>query len=135
MKLIDKLRAADGPDRELDAEIYCAFAGTPCELVRGYLDELRIKQTGTAVTWSADDISPHYTASIDAALALVAEKLPGWKHHDYSYDADDNVYRHQYVLHHEKHTRGTLWVSESHPKSQAIALLLALLTALGGESA
>lgn len=119
MTLIDKLRAADGFDQYWLSEV----------LTHLYPDRVPL-----ALTEKLAGFVPA-NAWIDAALAIVADKLPGWKHHDYSYDADDNVYRHQYVLHHEKHTRGTLWVSESHPKSQAIALLLALLTALEGESA
>jgi hypothetical protein len=50
------LDAATGPSREIDAAIYCALVWIDPP-VRGV---------------------PSYTASIDAALALVERLLPGW---------------------------------------------------------
>lgn len=54
--LLNRLEAADGPDRELDAEIAMAFKGCRPPM----------KTIG------------RYTASLDAALALAGEVLPGW---------------------------------------------------------
>lgn len=64
--LQQRVRAATGADRELDAAIYIA-------VVKGENpDDYRINQQ------FAHLITP-YTASLDAALALVEAKLPGWK--------------------------------------------------------
>lgn len=63
--LVRRVEAATGPDLELDALIYCwhcsksAFADASERMA--YL------------RWAA----PDYTASIDAALALVERRLPG----------------------------------------------------------
>jgi hypothetical protein len=51
--LIEKLKAATGPDRELDGEIWQQFGS----------------DAGMGKAWN-------YTASIDAALALVKDVLP-----------------------------------------------------------
>lgn len=58
--LIEKLAQADGPSRELDAEISRALAGGPAD--HWYQDH-----RGAYVT---DNCAPCYTASIDAALTL-----------------------------------------------------------------
>jgi len=54
-ELIERLKAAQGPDRELDRHLH----GEPLGTTR----------------WS---FIPNYTASIDAALALTERELPGW---------------------------------------------------------
>lgn len=79
MTLIERLEAATGPDRELDAEIYCEARGLVFE------DECPVRSSGKRVI----DFRPvsHYTASIDAALTLVPEGL-SWTcgknlHHGY----------------------------------------------------
>lgn len=69
--LQERLRLATGPDRELDAVLGFEIGGAS----RGLLSPTEI--------WIHDDRGfdylPHYTASVDAALALV-EKL-GWCPH------------------------------------------------------
>lgn len=74
-----RVAAASGPDREIDAGVWC--------FERGYV--LRAWNTNT-VFWSkvADGmqfngndmmrIVPRYTASLDAAVALLNRVLPGW---------------------------------------------------------
>lgn len=54
--LLARVEAADGPDMELDADLYLALVGSNIR------------------SW---DMPPEPTNSIDAALALVEEKLPG----------------------------------------------------------
>lgn len=68
--LIRRVEAATGPDRELDARIkYAVHAG--------------LRSFGSLDAWLSTDTSrkrscvPEYTASIDAALALVERVLPG----------------------------------------------------------
>lgn len=80
-QLLERVKAANGPDRELDHRIWLALepgvkrkqwsythtaSGREC-----HVDETR-DATGRLV------IVPAYTASIDAALALVERVLPGW---------------------------------------------------------
>lgn len=57
MELLERVRKATGPDRELERDI----------MVEAFGDGVR----------NALPV-PTYTASIDAALALVERKLPGW---------------------------------------------------------
>lgn len=61
-ELVKRLEAATGPDRELDAELYDAF-----------IEPL----TWQVVSDSGHQKPPCYTASLDAAVALVERVLPG----------------------------------------------------------
>ena len=78
-EIIERLEKAEGFDRDIDADIYIEF-NIPAERV-GRLDRL-----GGCVGWwpkdapyeSAVDV-PRYTASLDAAIALVERTLPGWR--------------------------------------------------------
>lgn len=64
-----RLEEATGPDRELDARIYHFF---------GYIEIADPKDwLGMTPHGEPVSISP-LTASLDAALALVEERLPGW---------------------------------------------------------
>lgn len=60
--LLSRVRAARGPDRELDARIDAALFGGRA-----------------ARDFTGDDPAPCYTASIDDAVALVERALPGWR--------------------------------------------------------
>lgn len=55
-ELLERVEGATGPDRELDAAIECALAST----------------------WGSAINPRPYTASLDAALALVERVRPGW---------------------------------------------------------
>lgn len=86
--LLTRVEAATGPDRELDAEIQIAlipdygarFERSPAEFVR-FKDVWRTNRAehlshanNVADWWQC----PKYTASIDAAVALIWHALPGW---------------------------------------------------------
>ena len=78
MSILDRLRAATGPDRKLDGDIAVALNQLP-EIVGGYTrrkDGLLwyhwIPPEDCAI-WEA----PEYSGSIDAALALMERILPG----------------------------------------------------------
>jgi hypothetical protein len=81
-ELAAMLDAATGPSRELDSAIAVAldgfetwperYEGAGVQYCRRYGDDLAIP--GAA----PDSLVPHYTSSIDAALALVERLLPGW---------------------------------------------------------
>ncbi len=64
--LISRLEKAKGPDRDLDGEIHvaCGLAGDGAHTWGPYLRRKMAR--------------PDYTASIDAALYLKDEVLPGW---------------------------------------------------------
>lgn len=60
--LIERVRKAEGPDRELDRAIG-SLAGA---------------SETTFPQYEPDGVMPRYTGSIDAITALIAAKLPGW---------------------------------------------------------
>ena len=62
--LLERVEKAEGPDRELDDAID-----------KWKLDTLLTRDTSARFAL----ICPPYTASIDAAVALVEKMLPGWK--------------------------------------------------------
>lgn len=64
--LVERLRAATGPDRYLDALVARSIAGSP----DGHWYDLLGK-------WTSDGTTPPVTASLDAAIALVERALPG----------------------------------------------------------
>lgn len=70
LALAAECEAAGGPDRELDARVWVALhGGEIVALQPGYV------QSGD---WSAIGFTQTYTASVDAALFLLREVLPGW---------------------------------------------------------
>jgi len=95
--LIERVEAATGPDRELDARIaaatgmpmlFCDFdAGSyhgdckspGCGKPLGLSDERRSYPN----RWEDDERLPAFTASLDAITALIGRVLPGcWQRHD-----------------------------------------------------
>lgn len=69
-----------GGDREIDAEIACALDGyDSVEVVR---DAEGLESDAPIAVWVVTGIyrddPDYYTSSLDAALALVERKLPGW---------------------------------------------------------
>lgn len=64
--LLDRLRAAGGPDRRLDIEIACFVSGLSVE----HFNEA-ISDGGD---WSEEEW-PRYTASLDSAMTLVPEGM------------------------------------------------------------
>jgi hypothetical protein len=59
--LIERLERCEGADREIDLAIFMATA-----------------EMESFSVWRPNDPTLFFTASIDAALALVERKLPGW---------------------------------------------------------
>lgn len=91
--LIQRVSEATGPDRELDAYIARDVDGLPmtfCDFDTGcYHGDCKSPGCGKPLglhdgrksyprDWQDDDRLPRYSASIDAALALVSRLLPGW---------------------------------------------------------
>lgn len=79
-----RLEAATGPDRELNEEIAFAIRWRPTSGLPATSFAEHEAKHGYETAWTAHApfrLSwpiPDYTASIDAAIALVEEKLPGW---------------------------------------------------------
>jgi len=101
--LIERAEKATGPDRELDLAI-CSALG--CDMT-GYEDAIGLG-------------SETYTSSLDAALALVEEKLP---------DCDWECT----TARHRKGFMATVWYADvfrADATTPALAIVLALLRAL-----
>jgi hypothetical protein len=82
--LLERVRNAAGPDRELDVIIaYITYDEIP-NLSCTFREFVHIHDNFAEVAARAEahhcirTALPRYTASIDAALALVARVLPGW---------------------------------------------------------
>lgn len=80
--LIARLEALIGSDRELDAEIDVAlFGGETIWKTANYTMEsypASRRPSATHIGGFANEHVPSYTASLDAAVALVERVLPGW---------------------------------------------------------
>lgn len=132
--LIERVEKVPGPDRRLDAEIMCAFHGyamheesDPANGIFAFWDGEPWKSTCHNCT-----IWPEVTASLDEALALVEETLPGWDWSlRHSVSADGDV----------RYGNAVLWVPSdprddeaprhwANHSSPVLALLLAMLLAL-----
>lgn len=74
-ELLDRVRDAAGPDRELDADVFDIWGDG--HLIWDLGEPLYLKRPAGAVRQTRYDV-PRYTASIDAALALTERVLPGW---------------------------------------------------------
>lgn len=99
MTLLERVEGAASPDRDLDDTIARAMGYDP---VPGW--------------------APHYTSSLDAVLALVEEKLPGW--HVAIMGAGATWQADVHPL------SGSFTLSRGHSVTPALALLKAFLTAL-----
>lgn len=142
--LRDRVAAATGPDRELDAEIDAALfggrashtftEGTPAaNLRRSYdlgtvFDHSDPLTNGGHVLSKQTRHSTKITASIDAALALVERELPGWK--PKVAQEDENLWR-VHLGHGSFHPTRRPDGGSSHAAgpTAALSILLALLAA------
>lgn len=77
--LLERLEGATGPDRELDFALGKTLDHVPANA------EWQGPEDGSLLLWPGTQeypgvgTLPSYTASIDAALALVERVLPGWR--------------------------------------------------------
>jgi hypothetical protein len=119
-----RLAEAPGPDRNIDVLIARAlFTVVDRSQITGVLGDLRIVLPPVKYGPYEKSIPP-FTASLDAALALVEEKLPGWWGSVDFGDWGDNP------------VRARLNLKENHAKANgegatpALAVLSALFAAL-----
>jgi hypothetical protein len=133
--LIERVKGASGPDREIDLAIFRALGAPLPAAFATHKVELTWDAAQNAYVYVVPNSAlqvrydpPAYTRSLDAALSLVSAKLPGW-----TLRVGQNV--------HHKHWTGALQrVDElsqdivshhaDHPTSPALALITALLLAL-----
>lgn len=74
-ELIEKVKAATGPDRELDARVAGSLQIMPSNaFAPSASPDPGTFGTGAYSFWR----TPDYTASLDACIALTEEVLPGW---------------------------------------------------------
>lgn len=133
--IIERLEKATEPDRALDYRIAylvdLRIEGMSCT-VREYCDNLsgmdltQIVASGDRHTSILRHELPPYTASLDAAIALVEAKLPGWS---WGAGRDDGRYSSGV----EKVTRYDREVYMAVSNNAAIALLIAMFHALQSE--
>ncbi len=86
-EIIERLERLEGPDREADTAIMGCFyvrekrhIGTMQDEGRGWepcLDEVWVDPDQATDTWVSTH-AKNFTASLDAAVALVEKVLPGW---------------------------------------------------------
>ena len=141
--LIERLEKADGPDREIDAEL--AIVGlidaTDARLPSAERDSHYPQSFVPGQYWTghAWRVADEYTSSLDAALGLVERKLPGWVW-KLSTDGDASA------PDHKAHATlaSEVWadpgagmgvVTYGHAPTPALAVCLALLRALSEQRA
>lgn len=117
-ELLAKVKAAVGPDRELDAAVYRAFAEKDADA------HWFTFRNGVYYT---NDTCPPVTASIDGALALVERVLPGTHVSLFQYER----WQCDFLMSED----GEWWHDANAPRGDAatapLAILAALLTATG----
>ena len=77
--IIERLEKADGPSRELDGRVW--VAANPDDLIIGnprHHGQGMVQFSGGGFAHDRFKVSEPYTASLDAAIALVERLLPGW---------------------------------------------------------
>lgn len=131
-ELIEKVKAATGPDREIDAQLaYIINYDVDMSIsFRTYCEILNLSWPGIAKrAESRQNILchnlPRWSASLDAVVALAEEVLPGWA---LGFDCGPKTCMafcdpHDY----EDRMFGGRYIGEA--KTPALALLLAILTA------
>lgn len=137
--LIDRLEKLTGPCRETDAWIETEVRRLSA-YAAGLNDEQRARWVIIGFKGEVDDgsvryHSPEYTASIDAAVALVERCLPGWKRSIFEGHNGLWIAR---VTSPRRELFSTDYMRERDPGGSpngAIAILIALFRALEAEGA
>lgn len=128
-ELRKRVEAATGADRALDEAILQGI---------GYL-EIRVPMDSCpywALNGDQQRILPlqheHPTASLDAVLALVGEKLPGWHVNELHQRPDEPLWWADLLVREIEGPPGdeATWRANAHAETPALALLSALLAAL-----
>jgi len=133
-EIIERLERASGPDRGLDARIWCVFAGVKYRSHNpAYGSENLTQVCFTEPPKRTERVTlghgPHrhaksVTASLDASLALVGERLPGWR---VAINSDDHRGP-EWAAMVKQH--GQLWPDPELAPTAPLAVLLAMFRAL-----
>jgi hypothetical protein len=128
-EVIGRLEGAAGPDREIDRDLYWLLRRPAAEraywnAAMGMPRPLGDRMPGGLGSIGVESASPRYTASLDATLALVEEKKPGWAWSVGNLRAGGQAYL--------MNRPGGAMI-EGKASSPALAVLIALLRALEGE--
>lgn len=138
--LIAKLQGLSAPSREVDARIAvavcksAALESSPEATKQGlYYFEEGSRADGDCEAFGLA-VSPRYTASLDAAVALCERVLPGWKKHMWDAGVFGSILPTAAVLEPDfvrKSIKGEPYIKvDGEGPTPAIALLIALLSAL-----
>lgn len=135
-EIIERLEKATGPSRELDGRIGYIFDIGESDSGLRWRDVVRTHDFSWAELGERMDrrtsiwrtLIPHYTASLDATIALVERKLPGCMWSVSNIDGPDAT-----IWLKDWAETGELYgprVSSNRPENEAIALLIAMFRAL-----
>jgi hypothetical protein len=129
-ELLARVEAATGPDRALDSAIAIAlrvgaegYPRSPLGTFRPGYVQADLGRDGWSVGWRTEP----YTASLDAALALVARALPGGWHVNLGRTYRDKSGRGPWMAYLENDPDE----AQAHAPTASLALLAAMLRALG----
>jgi hypothetical protein len=122
-ELLERVRKATGPDRKIDAAIARLF-DLPICIEPDCLPDVMRRILARMDEGGDDPEVNAYTASIDAALALVERVLPGWS---WSVGVNENHQFPQVVMARSHPTNKVVTVEGATP---ALAILAALMAAL-----
>ena len=125
-----RLEAAAGPSREMDVRLDWTLKGlsfTDDEVVENARPRQATDNASVPMGCAADGWIEHYTASLDAALALVEKKLPGsgW---DIDYFSKSSPPEARVYFEPRLYPRGRHRMATG--ETPALAILIALVSAL-----
>jgi len=120
-----RVEAATGADRVLDWQVGAATGHSSFDHDSALWPPFR---EGSR----AEKAVPAYTASLDAVLALVGEKLPGWHVNELHQRPDEPLWWADLLVREIEGPPGDepTWRANAHAATPALALLSALLAAL-----
>ena len=139
VELVERVTALTGPDREIDAMLFAAFPD-PDRVDLATVKKMRAgsEGDGTVLYTRTDEggsffiaAVPAYTASIEAALALMERMLPESRCWFAARQADETG---EYSID-LRHGNGTGKLATASHKTFPLAIILALLRALSSQEA
>jgi len=137
--LLARVEAARGPDREIDAAIFCVLCCTRentdsdmMELINaGRYNDVICKMVGSGAGWVA--FPPLYTSSLDATVALVEKVRPNWNvvsGHSWMLSSTHPSTFPNYICEMEPRPQGTFRTfayGHTEPLSRLVALLRSMI--------
>lgn len=131
--LIERLEKAEGPDRELDRDLWEALTGECTHRNTHYVelknDERELECSDCGVDTYGSDKWTGLTRSLDRAVAMVERVRPGWSWGVTAPDnpEDDPALQRQ---HFSARLRKSVVIVRAHSRTPTLALLLATLSSL-----